>query len=193
MSGYRDFSKCTICRSVSCLKHYRGKYDVTLAINTMYLIIVNYVERKDEIIKNAVTQKEIDVSIVTWLKDRDLIITHDCTDEKAKPNEFDEKKVVKNLRNGLAHLHIKVIGEPNKCIEQVRIWVPPYYECDKKKYKVFDDNSCGITGAMCIFCFTPKELKQFIYHSANTIMDRIPYDCTGCNCETCPQKTNKEV
>lgn len=185
MSGYSDFSKCTICRSIFCLNNYRGKYKVTLAINTMYLIVMNYNERKEGIIKNEAMRRDIEKDIVNWLNKRGIIITHDSTDQKSVPNLFSDKEVITNLRNGLAHLHIRVIGEPTKKIEQVKIWVTPWSKKDKKQYSTFDDGAAEIEDAMCIFAFSPKELKAFINFFANILLENIHVDPNKCDCKAC--------
>lgn len=185
MSGYSDFSKCTICRSIFCLNNYRGKYKVTLAINTMYLIVMNYNERKEEIIKNEAMRRDIEKKVVNWLNERGIIITHDSTDPKSAPNPFSNEKVIINLRNGLAHLHVRVIGEPSGKIEQVKIWVTPWAKEDKKQYGTFDDGAAGIKDAMCIFAFSPKELRAFINFFANVLLEHIRVDPNKCNCEAC--------
>lgn len=185
MSGYSDFSKCTICRSIFCLNNYRGKYKVTLAINAMYLIVINYHERKEEIIKDEAMRCDIEKKVVNWLNERGIIITHDLADPKSVPNPFSNEKVIINLRNGLAHLHIRVIGEPTKKIEQVKIWVTPWSKEDKKQYSTFDDGAAEIKDAMCIFAFSPKELKSFINFFANILLENIHVDPNKCDCKAC--------
>ncbi len=185
MSSYSDFSKCAICRSIFCLNNYRGKYKVTLAINTMYLIVMNYDERKKELIKSDAVCHDVEKKIVGWLNARDIIITHDLADPKSAPNLFSNKKVIANLRNGLAHLHVRVIGKPAGKIEQVKIWVTPWTDWEKKRYSTFDDGAAEIKDAMCIFAFSPKELKSFINFFANILLENIHVDPNKCDCKAC--------
>lgn len=46
MSEYKDFEHCIICRSYQNLKDYRGKYEVTMLLNTLYMTVMKSIENR---------------------------------------------------------------------------------------------------------------------------------------------------
>ena len=45
MSMYRDFRKCTVCRSNQLRSKYKGDLGVTMLLNSMYLAVMQQLEK----------------------------------------------------------------------------------------------------------------------------------------------------
>lgn len=105
MSEYKDFEHCIICRSYQNLKDYRGKYEVTMLLNTLYMTVMKSIENRGFL--DVKTRPLAD-----WLKKNEIV--------NKQGNDYNCDDIIRYLRNGLAHFNLQVNGNEGQ-IENVRI------------------------------------------------------------------------
>lgn len=171
MSEYKNFNRCTVCRSAQNLKNYQGEFEVTMLLNTLYLTVISPIEART---LNHTTP------IYDWLTEN--ISVNKCN------NDFNAFQIVRFLRNGLAHMNIHIASENNK-IEKIKICAVNEQfkpkceklcenrECLPKQYKISEDKY----EAICIFTFTIDKLREFtgfmIEQVLNTLPKEVCYEC----------------
>ena len=177
MSEYRSFEHCIICRSRDNLSNYRGNFEETMLINTLYMAVMFPIEIRQQ--KGTAKAKKI----AQYLKDRNLVDVHG--------NDFDSDAIVRCLRNALAHFNVDV--EPyNGSISSIKLWAinrPGKTVC--KPENACEDPQCiprqykaNENGEICTFYFSMSELREFTYfvvdHALRLLDDSI---CEGCECK----------
>ena len=93
---YEDRLRDSIARSIHIMDNYNGEYEVTLMINTAYIVIGQIIE------------------YYTKKKKKEISKVYELISDKVKINNPQNKemfKVFRTLRNSLAHYHIKMEGE----------------------------------------------------------------------------------
>lgn len=178
MSSYKDFNRCLICRSAQNLKNYRGQFEVTMLLNTLYIAVLHPIEKRDALHIKA-------KPISKWLHENGVVKTHG--------NEFYPDDIVRYLRNGLAHLNIevennvqnseKIIGsikinaknQPSKSLCKVRCSDP---KCLPKQY--LEEG-----GSICTFAFSINQLKEFTDFVIKFALEVLPNEI----CKDCPYKS----
>lgn len=176
MSNYKDFNHCIICRSDQNFKDYKGKYEVTMLLNTLYMTVMQPVEkRRDLHVKSA--------PLATWLKENKIVDVHD--------NDYTSDDIVRYLRNGLAHFNIQV-NEDGTEISTVRITANNLRKgpickqpcknpkCQPKQFKDYK-------GSICTFDFSVVQLKEFAQKVINSSLENYP----KMECVSCPYSTPK--
>lgn len=196
MSKYLDFRMCVACRSYANLKSYQGNFEVTMLLNTLYMTVIQPIEKRDILHIKSKT-------IESWLYDEAVRI------EKYE-NIITSDEMVQFLRNGLAHFNILVDPEgadddPEKdsisriCIYALDLVPKKCKDCErlvKRKWKhgKLKDNE----NAICSFEFTVEQLRRFVdlvyklqseSFSIRTDIDedikkmcaKCPYDLVGAN------------
>lgn len=177
MSEYKSFSRCVVCRSKKNLDAYRGDFEITMLLNTLYLAVMYPLEKRDCLHMKA-------KKIARYLQEHGIVST--CG------NEFQSDDMIRYLRNGLAHFNIEVNSDAaqDKQIRNIKIWAQnlkpkprcknpcerpqciPHQYCEKK-----DD----VNNAICEFTFTIESLKAFtdfiIENVLNTLEDDVCYNC----------------
>ena len=163
MSGYENFGRCVVCRSKYNLQNYRGEFEITMLINSLYLTVMHCIETK------KIRQNSAD-KVVQWLRENNII--------SDGGNEFRNMKILRNLRNGLAHFNLKVPDPPKKDIDTIKIWVRPWSKADKS-YQKFNDGE--IENAICVFTFSANQLKSFTKYVIDLVLesldDKVCRDC----------------
>lgn len=196
MSKYLDFRMCVACRSYANLKSYQGNFEVTMLLNTLYMTVIQPIEKRDILHIKSKT-------IESWLNDEAVRI------EKYE-NIITSDEMVQFLRNGLAHFNILVDPEgadddPEKdsiariCIYALDQVPEKCKDCErlvKRKWKhgKLKDNE----NVICSFEFTVEQLRRFVdlvyelqskSFSIRTDIDedikkmcaKCPYDLVGAN------------
>ena len=162
---YKDFSKCVVCRSGQNLKDYRGEYEVTMLLNTLYLVVMYPIEKRNTLGIAAKT-------VVPNLEDYAQIDR--CG------NVFNKDDILRYLRNALAHFNIKVSPDPHhKRIECVQLWAINSDDVTKPQYKAKSN------GAICEFTFSIKGLKDFTEYMIETVLKTFEDKPSTNICENC--------
>jgi len=173
MSAYYDFRKCTVCRSNYLRNIYCGNFGVTMLLNTMYLAVMQQLERIDG---SGLKSKEI----AEKLKEYGCSIQY-CTDERPAK---DHEEVCRSLRNGLAHFNIFISPDPYDNIDSVVIYGMKE-EAKEELRKEQDDKKRRLKAKenyLYMFEFPIKSLERF----TDYIIDRILMDSEVC--KNCPSK-----
>lgn len=172
MSEYKRFERCIICRTRMNLQNYKGDFEVTMLLNSLYLAVMYPIENRQRL--HLVKAK----IIAQYLRDHNIVCCHN--------NIFDSDDIVRYLRNSLAHYNVAVekenekiskvvlwgINQPDKTICKITCEEP---KCRPKQYKA-DTN-----GAICSFRFTVKELETFTLFVIDHVLGCISNDvCVEC-------------
>lgn len=160
MSKYLDFRMCVACRSYANLKSYQGNFEVTMLLNTLYMTVIQPIEKRDILHIKSKT-------IESWLSDEAVRI-------EKYGNDITSDEMVRFLRNGLAHFNILIDpegadGDPEKdSISRICIYaldqVPERCkdcECLVKrewKHGKLKNNE----NVICSFEFTVEQLRRFV-------------------------------
>lgn len=179
MSGYRSFERCIICRTRSNLNHYRGSFEETMLINSLYIAVMFPLETRQ---KNGLAKAK---KIAKYLKDHNLVDVHN--------NIFNADDIIRCLRKALAHYNVKIeneshmissiklwsINRPNKPICKTEcIWIPP--RCLPTQYNANAD------GEICTFVFSMPELRSFTYY----VIDQALSIASKSICSDCEYRTD---
>lgn len=181
MAEYKNFSRCVICRSKKTLNDYNGDFEVTMLLNTLYMVVMYPLEkRKDLHIKGK--------NIAKYLEAQNVLDT--CG------NEYKTDDIIRYLRNGLAHFNIKVTSDRGVMgqisdikISAKNLKVKPKcqnpcetLQCQPQQYQEKD-------GAICIFNFNVKLLRDFTNYMIDAVLKALADDV----CKGCPyQENNKD-
>lgn len=181
MSEYYDFRKCTVCRSNRIREEYRGDYGVTMLLNTMYLAVTQQLEKPEG---SGIGAEKI-VAKLNELQ---------C-DVKKYNNDFPDDRIMKYLRNGLAHFNFIVESDSYNNIGHIIIYAIKH---DQEKgevgtlpYQVFDSVGlkCNqIENVICSFDFTVESLEKF----TDYVIDEVLKEDTG-RCALCSVNCQKRV
>lgn len=172
MSNYYDFRKCTVCRSDKIRKEYSGDYGVTMLLNTMYLAVMQQLEKPED---SGITASGLIPKIREFGCEIDMY-----------ENEFCAKRIMKCLRNGLAHFNIIVMPDPYGKIEHIIIYAQKH---DKEKCKTgsftcmaYDTKkSVTIENIICLFNFTVEALKKTTDYIIDKVLERESEQCLRCD------------
>ena len=176
MSAYVNFNYCVICRSAKNLKEYKGDYEVTMLLNTLYMAVMQPIENRKGIHAKS---KEIERCIRRYAFVNDF------------GNNFDSDTVVRYFRNGLAHFNIKVLPDDLKKekISQVIIWAENRAEkplCKKPCVTpqcVPVQHEADANGAICRFEFSCSELHALVNDVVTYILSTMQHEtCEGYGC-----------
>lgn len=176
MSAYRDFNRDVIERSVKNLERYKGKYEVTMLLNTLYMVLINPIEFNNNAPKAEKLTLNVD-SLVKCLKCKGIVNDYG--------NDFKPQKIISLLRNGLAHMNIEVIddNEDNK-IEKIKIFAQNYKQkvvCPNCEHEFISSRQYREDkGKICAFEFKVDELESFVFLVMNNILGKNTCEC---NCE----------
>ena len=180
MSEYKSFERCFVCRTKSLVQEYDGSKEVTLLLNALLGLLCLPVEKKNFSASACEEMiQKFDISISRY------------------GNSFNSYELLRNLRNGIAHLNIETTSEVGQ-ISMVRIsneyhhngcnHEPPCPEhCVPKDftYKV-DTNKAGIK-INCEFEATPSQLKKLALFIADSYLDK--HAKKGTHCVDCEHKS----
>lgn len=154
MSEYRDFKRCVICRSLQNLNAYKGKFEVTQLLNSLFYALTFPYEKQKTIGKTAI----------------------DKIESELRKYSDSKENLLRHLRNGLSHYHLQI--EPNynaddkdtdREIEKITIW-------DQRK-----EDADSIASANCKFTFSVLELKEFTLFAIDTVLDELDSNiCKNC-------------
>lgn len=169
MSGYRDFARCVICRSRKNLQDYKGEFETTMLINSLYLTVMYCIETKK-------VPHKANSKIIEWLSQNDII--------NDGGNKFKREALLRQLRNGLAHFNLKTYA-PEGTINTIKIWVGRWTKKDNR-YQEFNDEE--ITKAICVFTFSVDQLRTFTEYVTNIVLENIDYGI----CSNCPYQEENE-
>ncbi len=187
MSKYLDFRMCVACRSYANLKSYQGNFEVTMLLNTLYMTVMQSIEKRDLLHIKSKT-------IESWLNDEAVRM------EKYE-NKITSDEMVQFLRNGLAHFNILVDPEgadddPEKdsiariCIYALDQVPKKCKDCErlvKRKWthRKLKDNE----NVICSFEFTVEQLRRFVdlvyklqsesFSDIKKMCAKCPYDLVG--------------
>lgn len=169
---YKDFRYCPICRTVKNLHDYSGEFEITNLVVSLYFTVMRPIEKRG-------TEQSVHIKsrhVVRYLEEQGILCK--CG------NEFSNDDIVRCLRNGLAHSHLKInsnASEENK-IDRVLIWAINSTLEDAEQY-----NEVDIEGAkgICKFEFKIsedknqlKEFAEFMFAEAQKkIPDGLCRDC----------------
>lgn len=196
MSKYLDFRMCVACRSYANLKSYQGNFEVTMLLNTLYMTVIQPIEKRDILHIKSKT-------IESWLNDEAVRI------EKYE-NIITSDEMVQFLRNGLAHFNILVDPEgadndPEKdsisriCIYALDRVPKKCKDCERLVKRNWNHGKLkGNENVICSFEFTVEQLRRFVdlvyklqskSFSIRTDIDedikkmcaKCPYDLVGAN------------
>ncbi|MCL2220504.1 MAG: HEPN family nuclease [Chitinispirillia bacterium] len=184
MSVYRNFNRCVVCRSKTNLHLYKGEFEVTMLLNTLYLTVIHLVEKRKGL---RIKSKKM----VNWLNERSIIDMHG--------NEFNTDEIVQYLRNGLAHFNIKIddsaalseraeitgisifgINEDDKvkCKSPCEI-----RKCKPRQYQTNNcDNNSSDKNSICTFRFTVKKLEEFTLDVINSALEKLDKSACSQDC-----------
>lgn len=113
---YKNRYRDSIDRSIYILDNYKGKYKITLMINTAYIVLGQMIE--------GISNHENEINTIYDTINETVNI---CNDENKT-----KWRVVRSLRNSLAHYHIEMEGD--KSIDKIIL-------SDANIYFEFDENS----------------------------------------------------
>lgn len=164
MAMYKDFHKDIIVRSKANLDNYKGDYEVTMLLNTLYMTLLHPIELRNKLhLKSK--------PLLKYLTENKIINTCD--------NEFNPDGIIRNLRNGLAHLNIEV-EESNEQIETILIYTKKYRgkrtcpKCNSEIDTSQQFNVCnGYDDYICIFTFSVDELKNFTHFVIDSVLKSL--------------------
>lgn len=191
MSRYMDFDRCVVCRSKTNLKLYSktdGPFEVTMLLNSLYLTVMHYIEKRTRIITEEKERLSVDAGLAKWLDENSIVDSGD--------NTFKFAQILRNLRNGLAHFNMKVFESEGHIIK-IAIWS---YDCCRESkcegeekegaYKKFCkyEGDAKIKNAICIFTFSVMQLNTFAEMVMDTVLSEMPDAC----CKDC-QYHSKEI
>lgn len=164
---YTDFSKCVVCRSGQNLKDYDGKFEVTMLLNTLYLVVMYPIEKRNTL---GIGAKKIVPALEGYAKiDR-------CG------NVFNKDDILRYLRNALAHFNIKVSSDSyHKKIECIQLWAI-------NNDNVTTQYRAKSNGAICEFTFSTKGLKDFTEYMIETVLKTFEDKPSTNICENCPYR-----
>lgn len=160
MSKYLDFRMCVACRSYANLKSYQGNFEVTMLLNTLYMTVIQPIEKRDILHIKSKT-------IESWLNDEAVRI------EKYE-NIITSDEMVQFLRNGLAHFNILVDPEgadndPEKdsisriCIYALDRVPKKCKDCERLVKRKWNHGKLkGNENVICSFEFTVEQLRRFV-------------------------------
>lgn len=160
MSKYLDFRMCVACRSYANLKSYQGNFEVTMLLNTLYMTVIQPIEKRDILHIKSKT-------IESWLYDEAVRI------EKYE-NIITSDEMVQFLRNGLAHFNILVDPEgadndPEKdsisriCIYALDRLPKKCKDCERLVKRKWNHGKLkGNENVICSFEFTVEQLRRFV-------------------------------
>ena len=179
MSNYKDFSRCVVCRSQKNLEDYHGDFEVTMLLNTLYMTVMYSVEKRKEL---HIKIKQI----VQYLEKQELV-------DKCN-NDYNPDNVIRYLRNGLAHFNIVVTSGdvPKGQIKDIKIWAKNL-ENKPRCLNPCENRQClppqyhEKDGAICIFNFTIKSLREFTDFIINTVLNTLDDGM----CVDCPYRKDK--
>ena len=181
MSEFKNFARCVVCRSKKNMESYKGEFEVTMLLNTLYLTLMHLTEKRNTLhFKSSI--------VVTKLKDFCSIDT--CE------NEFNGDDIMRYLRNALAHFNIRVSGDQNEKISTIQLWgINPKERpickepcanplCIPKQFKersVISSTTGEHAKAVCIFTFSTDGLKEFTEQIISYALSILPKDiCSSC-------------
>lgn len=173
MSNYKDFSKCVVCRSMQNLRDYNGEFEVTMLLNTLYLSVMQPIEKRANLHIKA-------TKIAEWLKEKEIVNKID--------NDFSPDDLVRMLRNGLAHFNIEVNGNANTEGQISNIIISAKAASEKPHCKnPCQEKKCIPTGLnrdadnnICKFSFTLEQLREFTKHTIEYALHTLPDVCEDC-------------
>ncbi len=160
MTIYKDFHRDVIKRSKINLENYKGDYEVTMLLNTLYMTLLHAIELRTKLhVKSKL--------LVKYLKDEEIV---DMCE-----NNFDSDEIIRNLRNGLAHLNIRTNSKDEKTITGIIISsknntiTTKCKECGNKNslnknYNEDDD------GYICNFKFSIEQLRELTYLVIDSVL-----------------------
>lgn len=172
MSSYYDFSKCVICRTKKNFENYKGDFEVTMMLNTLYMSLMYILEKRDNL--------HFKISkIIPFLKEKQIVDIHN--------NNFVNDDIARCLRNALAHFNIEITNDPyGKRIEQIRLWsknLPANAKCKgpcSNPKCIPNQYNSDKSGGICTFTFTTAQLKEYVEMVTNMALNE---ECAFC--ETC--------
>jgi len=189
MSEYVNRHRCMICRSKKNYDSYKGDFEVTALLNTLYLTIMHIIEKDGW--KKIVPWSKI---AVQQLKANNIVLYE-------QENNFNEVKILKCLRNGLAHLNIETENEDlpskEKGIKNIIIFDKHIIygskcksPCKARKCvsKVPVINRGCKYKSICKFTFSFDQLEKFTYSAIKFVLKRIPETK---HCKVCVNKQSK--
>jgi hypothetical protein len=167
-----------VCRSKQNYESYKGKFEVTMLLNTLYLAVMLPIEKRSDLhIKSR--------PMLDWLDENNIFNKHG--------NEFNCDDIVRYLRNGLAHFNIKVNNDEEKNISEIVIFAKNQDDAPPKSCtELCDDPKCkpkqfnaDQDGSICTFSFTVKQLKDFTFSVIDSVLKDLSSDTRGQMCNSC--------
>lgn len=176
MAEYYDFRLCTVCRSACICKSYTGPYGVTMWLNTMYLAVMQNLEKTAGSGLKSTPFKEMLL---------DMQGTGDCVVNQFG-NKFGSDSLKRYLRNGLAHFNILVQTE-NGNISTIVIYALKKTD-EKRQAGTLPDGENTIENVICSFEFTIAGIKKVAEYVISSVLQAktIP------QCESCPLRLEKQ-
>lgn len=177
MAGYYDFRLCTVCRSAYISKSYTGPYDVTMWLNTMYLAVMQNLEKTAGSGLKSTPFKEMLL---------DMQSTGDCVINQFG-NNFDVDSLKRCLRNGMAHFNILTLTE-NGDTSKIVIYALKATN-DGREHGTLFDGTNTIENVICSFEFTIAGIKRVAEYVISSVLQAK----TILQCESCPLRSEKQA
>lgn len=177
MAEYYDFRLCTVCRSAYICKSYTGPYDVTMWLNTMYLAVMQNLEKTaGSGLKSTRLERMLS----------DMKKAGECS-IKRFDDSCDADSLKRYLRNGLAHFNILALTE-NGDISEIVIYALGTNK-DEQEYGTLFDGANTIKNVICSFKFTIAGIKRV----AEYVISNVLQAKTIPQCESCPLRSEKQA
>lgn len=186
MSEYKDFGRCVICRSLQNLCEYKGEFEVTMLLDTLYMTLLHCLEKRDSL---HVKAREI----------RNFIDNNHIIKKNNAATSFNTDDYARYLRNGLAHLNVSTKSTRGK-ISSIKIEAKaqkavPACDSPCEQQKCIKSKTLLPDTPICEFTFSVKQLEEFTEMVSRMALDEFSKrdECGKSICDNCKHSPKKSA